>query len=205
LAPRLFGEGGVHPLAEPGLLRPPAQPRLKDLTLPERVFQILAPDLGTHFPVLASLDARPDNLPTHPPALLGRARELADARGLFEDGARLVTLTGPGGPGKTRLSLQIAAELLDRFEHGVFLVNLARVSDPALVPSTIAQALGVRNVGRRPIVDALKEYSGRWLLLLVLDNFEQVLPDASVVVDLLTACPGLEVLAPNRAPLLVRG
>src|SRR5215218_2780525 len=121
--------------------------RLKDLTEPERVSQAVATGLASDFPPLASLDARPHNLPTHPTALLGRERELADVRGLFEEDARLVTLTGPGGTGKTRLGLQVAADLLDRFEHGVFLVELAPLSDPALVAPTIAQALGVRDVG----------------------------------------------------------
>ena len=179
--------------------------RLKDLTEPERVSQVVAPDLASDFPPLASLDARPHNLPTHPTALLGRERELAEVRELFEDGARLVTLTGPGGTGKTRLGLQVAADLLDDFEHGVFLVELAPISDPALVPSTIAQALGVRDVGSRPIVDALKEYLRARSVLLLLDNFEQVLPAASVVADLLAACPGLAVLATSREPLRLRG
>jgi len=179
--------------------------RLKDLAEPERVSQVVAPDLPSDFPPLASLDSRPHNLPTHPTALLGRERELADVRGLFEGGARLVTLTGPGGTGKTRLGLQVAADLLDAFEHGVFLVELAPISDPALVPSTIAQALGVRDVGSRPIVDTLKEYLRARSVLLLLDNFEQILPAASVVADLLAACPGLAVLATSREPLRLRG
>jgi class 3 adenylate cyclase len=179
--------------------------RLRDLTEPERVSQLVAPDLASDFPPLASLDARPHNLPTHPTALLGRERELADVRRLFEDGARLVTLTGPGGTGKTRLGLQVAAELLADFEHGVFLVGLAPISDPTLVPSTIAQALGVRDVGNRPIIDAVKDYLRARSLLFLLDNFEQVLPAASVVADLMAACPGLAVLATSREPLRLRG
>jgi predicted ATPase/class 3 adenylate cyclase len=179
--------------------------RLKDLTEPECVSQVVAPDLASDFPPLASLDARPHNLPSHPTALLGREREPADVRGLFEEGARLVTLTGPGGTGKTRLGLQVAADLLDAFEHGVFLVDLAPISDPALVPSTVAQALGVRDIGSRPIVDAVKEYLRARSVLLLLDNFEQVLPAASVVAVLLAACPGLAVLATSREPLRLRG
>jgi predicted ATPase/class 3 adenylate cyclase len=179
--------------------------RLKDLTEPECVAQIVATDLASDFPPLVSLDARPHNLPTHPTALLGRERELAEVRPLFEDGARLVTLTGPGGTGKTRLGLQVAADLLDTFEHGVFLVELASISDPVLVPSTVAQALSVRDIGSRPIMDALKEHLWARSLLLLLDNFEQVLPAASVVADLLAACPGLAVLATSREPLRLRG
>jgi predicted ATPase/class 3 adenylate cyclase len=181
------------------------QHRLKDLTEPERVFQVVTQDLPSDFPPIASLDARRHNLPTHPTALLGRERELADVRELFEGGARLVTLTGPGGTGKTRLGLQVAADLLENFEHGVFLVELAPISDPALVPSPIAQALGVRDVGSRPIVDALKEHLRSRSVLLLLDNFEQVLPAASVVVDLLASCPRLAVLTTSREPLRLRG
>src|SRR5204862_8260264 len=96
--------------------------RLKDLIRPERVFQLVAPDLLSVFPPLLSLDAHPHNLPTHPTALLGRQREVADVRALFHGGARLATLTGPCGTGKTRLSRQVAAEMLDDIEHGVFLV-----------------------------------------------------------------------------------
>jgi predicted ATPase len=178
--------------------------RLKDLTEPERVSQVVASDLASEFPPLASLDARPHNLPTHPTALLGRERELAEVHKLFGDGARLVTLTGPGGTGKTRLSLQVAAEMLDDFEHGVFAVELAPISDPMLVPSTIAQALGVREVGGRPIIDAVKEYLRARSVLLLLDNFEQILPAASVVADLLAACPSLAVLTTSREPLRLR-
>jgi predicted ATPase/class 3 adenylate cyclase len=179
--------------------------RLRDLTEPERVSQVVAPDLASDFPTLASLDARPHNLPTHPTALLGRERELAEVRRLFGDGARLVTLTGPGGTGKTRLGLQVAAELLDDFEHGAFLVELAPISDPALVASTIAQALGVRDVGSRPVMDTLKEYLRARSLLLLLDNFEQVVAAAPIVADILAACPGLAALVTSREPLRVRG
>jgi predicted ATPase/class 3 adenylate cyclase len=181
------------------------QHRLKDLTTSEHVFQVVVDDLASDFPPLASLDARPHNLPTHPTALLGRERELAEVRALFAEGARLVTLTGPGGTGKTRLGLQVAADLLEAFEQGVFLVELAPISDPALVPSTIAQALGVRDIGSRPIVDALKEYLRSRSVLLLLDNFEQVLPAASVVADLLAACPTLGALVTSREPLRLRG
>jgi predicted ATPase/class 3 adenylate cyclase len=179
--------------------------RLKDLTEPERVSQVVAPELPSDFPPLASLDARPHNLPTHATTLLGRDRELAEVRQLFADGARLVTLTGPGGTGKTRLSLQVAAEVLDDFEHGVFLVELAPITDPALVPSAIAQVLGVRDVGNRPVLEALKDFLRHKTLLLILDNFEQIVAAASIVADLLTASPGVAALVTSREPLRVRG
>ncbi len=129
--------------------------RLKDLTRAERVFQVAHSDSPSDFPRLASLDARSHNLPIHPTALLGREREVPEIRALLQDSARLVTLTGPGGTGKTRLSLQVAADLLDEFEHGVFLVELASVADPVLVPSAIAQVLGVRAMGGSTALDGL--------------------------------------------------
>jgi predicted ATPase/class 3 adenylate cyclase len=197
--------------------------RLKDLVRPERVFQLVAADLPAQFPPLRSLDARPNNLPTHPTALLGRDREVAEVAGLLRGDVRLVTLTGPGGTGKTRLSLQVAAELLDpsaspsrpgisaaptsgqAFGDGAFVVELAPISDPALIPTTIAQALGVREAGGRPVLEALTAYLREKSLLLVLDNFEQIVAGASVVAELLAACPGLKALVSSREPLQVRG
>src|SRR3954471_18929816 len=133
--------------------------RLKDLIRPEHVFQVVAPGLPAQFPALASLDARPNNLPLHATPLLGRERELAVARDrLLRDDVRLLTLVGPGGTGKTRLSLQLAADVSDRFLDGTFFVALAPISDPDLVASTVAQTLGVRDGGGRPLLDGLKEY-----------------------------------------------
>src|SRR5205823_4732384 len=123
--------------------------RLKDLTEPERVFQLAHPDLPSDFPSLASLDARRHNLPIHPTALLGREREVAEIYALLRNGARLVTLTGPGGTGKTRLSLQVAAELVDVFPDGVYFVELASISELALVLSTIARTVSVPDIGVR--------------------------------------------------------
>jgi predicted ATPase/class 3 adenylate cyclase len=186
-------------------LRDEGKHRLKDLTQPEHVFQVTVPDLSLSFPPLVSLDARPHNLPIHPTVLLGRERAVAAVCTLLRQGARLVTLTGPGGTGKTRLGIQVAADLLDRFEHGVFLVELAPISDPALVPATIAQMLGLRDLGGRPVLDTLREYLRARSVLLVLDNFEQILPAAPVVADLLATSPGLRVLVTSREPLRLRG
>jgi predicted ATPase/class 3 adenylate cyclase len=180
--------------------------RLKDLIRPERVFQIAGPGLFVDFPPLQSLDARSHNLPVHPSALLGRERDVARARErLLRDDVRLLTLTGPGGTGKTRLALQIAAEAIDQFADGVFFVALAPISDPGLVASTIAQALGVRETGTRPIVETLQEHLGGRQILLLLDNFEQVLAAAPLVSDLLGGAPRMRILVTSRAPLRVRG
>jgi predicted ATPase/class 3 adenylate cyclase len=180
--------------------------RLRDLTRPERVFQVVHPDLLDTFPPLLSLDARPHNLPLQLTSLLGRDADVPAVRSLLlRDGVRLVTLTGPGGTGKTRLGLQVAAELVDHFEHGVFLVELAPISDPSLVPSAIAHVLGVRDMGGRTALEGIKDYLRSRSILLVLDNFEQILAAATIVVDLLAVSPGLKVLVTSRAPLRLRG
>ncbi|MBI3970659.1 MAG: AAA family ATPase [Chloroflexi bacterium] len=137
-------------LSEGASLRDLGERRLKDLIRPERVFQLVTPDLPQTFPPLRSLDARPNNLPAQPTPLIGREREVeAVRRRLLRSDTRLLTLTGPGGTGKTRLSLQVAADAIDDFDHGVYFVPLEPVSDAALVPSAIAQALGVRAGARR--------------------------------------------------------
>jgi predicted ATPase/class 3 adenylate cyclase len=180
--------------------------RLRDLLEPERVYQLLHPDLPAAFPPLESLAGRPNNLPHQPTALLGRERELREIDGfLRREEVRLVTLTGPGGVGKTRLALQAAADLLEVFPDGAFFIELAPLTDPALVPSTVASALGVREEGGQPLVEALAAFLRDRRLLLSLDNFEHLLPAAPVVSDLLRACPEVKILATSRAPLHVRG
>ena len=180
--------------------------RLKDLTVPEHVFQLAAPDLPVEDAPLASLDPRRHNLPVQPAALLGREHEVAEIRALLlRPDVRLLTLTGAGGTGKSRLSLQVAAELTDHFEDGVYLVALGPIVDPALVPSTIAQALDVRDSGGRPVVESLAVFLRDRHLLLVLDNFEQLLPAGLIVAELLMAAPRLKILVTSRAPLQIRG
>lgn len=150
---------------------------------------------------------RRSNLPMPPTSLIGREAELAAIHDLFRhDTVRLLTLTGTGGTGKTRLAVQAALDLLDQFKDGVFFVNLAPISDPSLVASTIATALDVREtVGSRPLIDTLKDYLRHKQLLLLLDNFEQVVSSAPVVTELLETCPRLKILVTSRTPLHVRG
>jgi predicted ATPase len=163
-------------------------------------------DLASDFPPLASLDARPHNLPAHLTALLGREREVQAVRGLLlRDDVRLVTLTGPGGTGKTRLGLEVAAQLLEHVPDGVFFVPLAPISDPDLVLSTLTQVLGLRETPGRSLRETLTEFLKAKHLLLLLDNFEQILLAAPAIADLLAACPRLNVLATSREALHLRG
>lgn len=117
--------------------------RFKDLTRLERVYQVISPGLQPEFPPLNTLDAYPNNLPLQLSSFIGREREIEEIEQLLETG-RLVTLFGPGGSGKTRLILQVAAKVLHHFEHGVFFVDLAPISDPQFVPRTIAQTLNIQ-------------------------------------------------------------
>jgi class 3 adenylate cyclase len=192
--------------------------RLKDLARPERVTQLLHPDLPAAFPPLRSLDALPHNLPRQATPFVGREAELAAVAGrLRQPGVPLLTLTGPGGTGKTRLALQAAAEVLDAagpdgarsggpFPDGAWLVELAPLADPGLVPAAVAQALGVREATGRPPEAALRDHLRDRRLLLVLDNCEHLLPGAApAVAALLGAGPGVTVLATSREPLRVAG
>jgi predicted ATPase/transcriptional regulator with XRE-family HTH domain len=147
-----------------------------------------------------------NNLPTQLTSFVGRPVELPRILDLLlTSGVRLLTLTGPPGTGKTRLALQVATELLKDFEDGVFFVNLAPISDPGLVVPEIAQSLALGRSGANPILDAVEGYVRDRRLLLVLDNFEQVVEAAPHVAELLMKAPRLKVLATSRAPLQVRG
>lgn len=183
-------------------LRDLGEHRLKDLSRPERVFQAVAPDLRADFPPLNSVDARASNLPLLPHPLLGREEEVANLQALLTAGeARLVTLTGPGGTGKTRLAMQVGAELLDAFPDGVFVVDLAPLADARLVPAVVATTLGLVENSGETVTQTLTAWLRHKRLLLMLDNFEQILPAAAFVSDILGACPGIRVLATSRAPL----
>jgi predicted ATPase/class 3 adenylate cyclase len=187
-------------------LRDLGEHHLKDLTGPQRLYQLVIPGLPIDFPPLRTVGPHPTNLPAPLTSFVGREGDLAEAcRLLHREQVRLLTLTGPGGIGKTRLALQVAAELVEAFPDGVFFVALAPVSDPRLVVPTIAQTLAVREAAGRSLQESLRWHIGGRRLLLVLDNFEQVLSAAPVVAELLGACRQLKVLITSRAALHVSG
>jgi predicted ATPase len=180
--------------------------RLKDLFRPERIFQLLAPELPSEFPPLRTLDAYRNNLPLQPTPLIGREKEVSEVRDLLSaEATRLLTLTGPGGIGKTRLALQAAADLLEEFPDGAFFAPLATLTDSELLLPAVAEALGVMETAEQPLSENLKDYLSERRLLLVLDNFEQVLGAAPAVTELVAGAPGLKVLATSRAPLGLYG
>ncbi|MDH4333795.1 MAG: hypothetical protein OEW24_00780 [Chloroflexota bacterium] len=177
--------------------------KLKDLSRAERIWELTIEGLRTDLPPLRTLNATPNNLPTQLTSFLGRQRELAAAQQLLTEG-RLLTLTGPGGTGKTRLSLQIAADSTDRFPDGIYYVPLGQIAMSELVIPTIAQAMGVIDPGSRPL-DRLVEQIGQKCVLLVIDNFEQVIDAAAQVNELLARAPKISVLITSRSPLRVYG
>jgi predicted ATPase/class 3 adenylate cyclase len=197
---------GRRELAQGIELRDLGQHRLKDLGEPEHIFQLVLDGLSSEFPPLASMNAHRHNLAVEPTPLIGRTIELeASRRLLLDPSVRLVTITGTGGIGKTRLASQVGADLVDAFPDGVFMVSLAALAEPAEVMPTIARYLGVREQGAvaadSPLASFLKEKA----LLLVLDNFEHLLPAGAAVAGLLRACARLKVLATSRAPLRIYG
>ncbi|MEA2608596.1 MAG: hypothetical protein QOJ75_839 [Chloroflexota bacterium] len=177
--------------------------RLKDLDKPERLIQLVIEGLDDHFPAPRTLDT-PSNLPAQVTSFIGRAKEVGEI-GELAGRSRLVTLTGPGGTGKTRLSLRVAEELGTRHPDGVFFVELAPIRDPSLLPTTIAQAIGLAEAPGRPVVESLEDHLRDLRILLVLDNFEQVLDGAPLVGRLLQAAPNLTVIATSREGLRLRG
>jgi predicted ATPase/class 3 adenylate cyclase/DNA-binding CsgD family transcriptional regulator len=186
-------------------LRDLGEHRLKDLGRPMHLFQLVISDLPADFPPLHTLESFPNNLPVQPTPFLGREHEGAAIAALLRrEGVRLVTLTGPGGTGKTRLALQVAADVSELFSSGVFFVNLAPISDPALVVPTIAKTLAIREGSGQSLLERLTEELRQRQLLLLLDNFEQVVSSAEQVAALLTACPRLKVLVTSREVLHVR-
>ena len=192
-------------LPDGAALRDLGQHRLKDLQRPEQVYQLLHPELSGDFAPLRSLESLPNNLPLQPTSFIGREREIAELRRLLR-GTRLLTLTGAAGSGKTRLALQLAAEILEEYPEGVWVVELAALTDPALVPQSVAAAMGLRETPGRPLTETLSEALKPRKLLLVLDNCEHVVEAcAQLAAALMRACPGVTLLVTSREALGAAG
>ena len=193
-------------LPEEAGLRDLGDHRLKDLSQPERIFQLVHPALAAEFPPLATLGGRPNNLPTQTSEFLGREAQLSVIRDLLDTaGVRLLTLTGPGGIGKTRLALQAAADQIDRFDDGVYFVDLSAARDAQAAFEAVVRAVGLPGTTEEVPLEVLaRGLEGRRMLLL-LDNFEQVMAAAEPVAELLQRCAELKVLVTSREALRVRG
>src|SRR5712692_5826429 len=195
----------VDALPEGVGLRDLGSHRLRDLERPERVFQVIAPGLRAEFPPIRSMDPRRHNLPVSPTGFIGRGRELDEIKERLAAN-RMLTLIGTGGTGKTRLALQAAADLIERFKDGVWLVELASLSEPELVAQTAAEAIGVREEAGRPILKTLRDWLKDKNLLLLLDNCEHLIPAVVSLADrLLRDCPDVRLLTTSRAALRVNG
>jgi len=179
--------------------------RLQDLLRPERLYQLNGAGLPTTFPPLKTLDSFPNNLPLQLTSFIGRGKEIHEVkRELAEH--RLVTLTGPGGTGKTRLSLQAAAELLDRFPQGIWFVELAPLSEPELIPQAVLSAIGINERAGISPVELLQDYLRGKRCLIILDNCEHLIEASSGMVSrLLNASPELKILTSSRETLGVKG
>jgi predicted ATPase/class 3 adenylate cyclase len=185
------------------LLRDLGSHRLKDLDQPEHLAQVVIAGLKQDFPPVRSLET-PSTLPTELTSFVGRQREVDEGTRLLAV-SRLLTLTGPGGTEKTRLAIRIGASLVSLFPAGVFFVDLAPLADPALFGPSVAHNLGLSEQVDRPIVDLLRAYLESRELLLILDNFEHLMPASEVVGDLLEAAPRLKVLVTSRSILNLYG
>jgi predicted ATPase/class 3 adenylate cyclase len=202
----LLGEeplGGAH-LVDLG------EHRLKDLIRPEHIFQLTHPSLLSHFPPIFTIDKYPNNLPVQLTSYIGRERELAESKRLLAS-TRLLTLIGPGGTGKTRLSLQLAADLLvaveSPFPNGVWLAEFAPVGDPELVVETVASIFNLRRQSNSPaLIELITQYLKGKQLLLLMDNCEHLIEACAVLADyLLRSCPGIKIIASSRETLGISG
>ncbi len=196
----------IDQLPEGSTLRDLGEHRLKDLGRPERVFQLVHPGLPVSFPPLITLSRRTRELPDEPSAFVGRAAELDEiAERLEDESVRLLTLTGPGGIGKTRLALRAAADQIGRFEDGALFVDLSAARDSDSVLAAIARTIGLSETPDESLLDELSRQLREQRVLLVLDNFEQVTAAAPTAAQLLHGCPRLKFLVTSREALHVRG
>ena len=179
--------------------------RLKDVPLPTRIFQVVAPGLQGEFPVLRTLSVFPSNLPTQITSFVGREKEVADVKKLLPD-THMLTLIGPGGTGKTRLSIQVASDVLGNYPDGVWLVELAPIRDPLLIPRATAIAIGLRDEPQRPVIDMLCDHLRDKKMLILLDNCEHLVDACAQIAEwILRAAPNVRILASSREALDIAG
>jgi len=187
------------------ILRDMGEYRLKDLRAPLRLYQVNVPDLPHEFPPIKSLDTQPNNLPAQLTTFIGREKEIAEIKASLNS-ARLVTLTGSGGTGKTRLSIEVGTQVLANFSNGVWLIELAPLSDPAQIIPALAQAFGLQELPFNPLANIVADYLRDKKLLLILDNCEHLIAAcARLANDLLHQCTGLRILASSREALGIAG
>ncbi|HMX21252.1 MAG TPA: adenylate/guanylate cyclase domain-containing protein, partial [Anaerolineales bacterium] len=186
-------------------LRDLSEHRLKDLTRPERIFQIVHPELPSEFPPIKTLDAFPNNLPAQLTSFIGREKEINEIINALNT-SRLVTLTGSGGTGKTRLSVEVGSQLLTNFQHGVWLVELAPLSNEAQIIPALAQAFGLQELPFNPLAKLVDDYLRDKKLLLILDNCEHLIDACARLADhLLHLSAGVKILASSREALGIAG
>ncbi len=186
-------------------LRDMSEHRLKDLRTPLRLYQVNAPDLPQDFPPIKSLDTQPNNLPAQLTSFIGREKEIAEIKASLNS-ARLVTLTGSGGTGKTRLSIEVGTQLLSKFSNGVWLIELAPLSDESQIIPALAQAFDLQELPFNPLKNLVMDYLRDKKLLLILDNCEHLIAACARLADeLLHQCAGLKILASSREALGIAG
>ena len=186
-------------------LRDLGRVRLRDLSTPEHIYQLVHPLLRQQFPALRSLASTPNNLPQRISSFVGRERELSEVKSLITQN-RLVTLLGTGGIGKTRVALQVAADMLDFYPDGVWVVELGSISDPLLVPTSVAQVLGVQEQVGKSLTQTLCDHLKSRCLLLVLDTCEHVvITSGELAAALLSEAPNNRILVTSREPLNIDG
>ena len=195
----------LEDLPEDVSLRDMGERRLKDLIRPEHIYQLVSANLPVEFPPLKTLDAYRHNLPVQLTSFIGREKEMSEIKESIL-AHRLITLIGSGGTGKTRLSLQVAADLLDQFPDGVWFVELASITDPDLIRQTILSALGIPEQPGLTVLQLLMDYLREKKLLLMLDNCEHLIEASAKLIDtLLTSSPALQIMATSREALGVGG
>lgn len=179
--------------------------KLKDIIIPEHIYQIVSEGLITDFAPLKSLDARQNNLPSSLSKFIGRRKEIEDIKKLFSN-LRLISLTGMGGTGKTRLAIQLVSEMIDEFENGVWIIELSPITDPDLIIKEISRILNLKEEPEKDDLEVLKDFLKEKNILLIFDNCEHLLDRCAIIAEkLLSYCPKLKIISTSREPFNIQG